>query len=204
MISTVIESAVREDAVYPVVGNTVSHAVDLILTENRHVLGQVSAAVFERFVSLLTDVDRTFVVGEGRSGLAVRMFAMRLMHLGYQVYVVGETTTPALRRDDLLIACSGSGTTSTVLAMTTTARLVGGRIAAVTTVPESSLGQVADVVITIPAAAKQDHSQQYSEQFAGSLFEQAALLLFDAIIHALTHSLGKDAETLWSMHANLE
>jgi 6-phospho-3-hexuloisomerase len=109
-----------------------------------------------------------------------------------------------LRRDDLLIACSGSGTTSTVLAMTTTARLAGGRIAAVTTVPESSLGQVADVVITIPAAAKQDHSQQYSEQFAGSLFEQAALLLFDAIIHALTHSLGKDAETLWSMHANLE
>jgi 6-phospho-3-hexuloisomerase len=201
MISTVIEPAVREDAVYPVVGNTVSHAVDLILTENRHVLGQVDAAVFERFVSLLADVDRTFVVGEGRSGLAVRMFAMRL---GYQVYVVGETTTPALRRDDLLIACSGSGTTSTVLAMTTTARLAGGRIAAVTTVPESSLGQVADVVITIPAAAKQDHSQQYSEQFAGSLFEQAALLLFDAIIHALTHSLGKDAETLWSMHANLE
>ena len=72
MISTVIESAVREDAVYPVVGNTVSHAVDLILTENRNVLGQVSAAVFERFVSLLADVDRTFVVGEGRSGVCSR------------------------------------------------------------------------------------------------------------------------------------
>jgi 6-phospho-3-hexuloisomerase len=199
-----IKSAAREDVAYPIIGNTVSHVVELILAENRHVLGQVRAAALERFVSLLTDANRIFVVGEGRSGLAVRMFAMRLMHLGYHVYVVGETTTPALRRDDLLIACSGSGTTSGVLTMTTTAHLTGGRIAVVTTAPKSSLGHIADVVITIPAAVKQDHSQQYSEQFAGSLFEQAVLLLFDAICHALVHSLGKNTETLWSMHANLE
>lgn len=204
MVSTVIESPAREDFVYPVFGNAVSHAVDLILAENRYVLGQVRDAVFERPVSLLVDADRIFVVGEGRSGLAVRMFAMRLMHLGYQVYVVGETTTPALRRGDLLIACSGSGATSAVLAMTTTAHRAGGRIVAVTTAPESSLGQVADVVITILAAAKHDHSQQHSEQFAGSLFEQAALLLFDAMTYALMHNLDKTTETLWSMHANLE
>jgi D-arabinose 5-phosphate isomerase GutQ len=96
------------------------------------------------------------------------MFAMRLMHLGYHVYVAGETTTPSLRRDDLLIACSGSGTTSGVLTMIATAHMTGARIVAVTTAPKSPLGQVANVVITIPAAAKQDHSQQYSEQFAGS------------------------------------
>lgn len=192
------------DVVCPTIGDTVSHAMDLILRENRYVLEQVSVVVLDRFVSLLNYVDRIFVVGEGRSGLAVRMFAMRLMHLGYQVHVVGETTTPALRRNDLLIACSGSGTTNAVLAVTTTAQRVGGRIVAITTALESSLGQAADVVITIPAAVKHDHSQQYSQQFAGSLFEQAALLLFDAIIHALTHSLGKTTEILWSMHANLE
>jgi 6-phospho-3-hexuloisomerase len=89
-------------------------------------------------------------------------------------------------------------------AITTAAHLAGGRIVAVTTAPKSSLSQLADLVITIPAAAKQDHSQQYSEQFAGSLFEQAALLLFDAMIHALMHNLDKNTETLWSMHANLE
>jgi 6-phospho-3-hexuloisomerase len=88
--------------------------VELILAENRDVLGQISAAALERFVSLLADVNRIFVVGEGRSGLTVRMFAMRLMHLG-TACMSGETTTPALRRDDLLIACSGSGTTSGVL-----------------------------------------------------------------------------------------
>jgi 6-phospho-3-hexuloisomerase len=199
-----IKSAAREDVVYPATRNTVSHAVELILAENRHVLGQVSAAALERFVSLLADVNRIFLVGEGRSGLAVRMFAMRLMHLGYHVYVAGETTTPSLRRDDLLIACSGSGTTSGVLTMIATAHMTGARIAAVTTAPKSPLGQVANVVITIPAAAKQDHSQQYSEQFAGSLFEQAALLLFDAICHALVHCLDENTETLWSMHTNLE
>jgi 6-phospho-3-hexuloisomerase len=199
-----IKSAVGKNIVYPLAKNAVSHAVELILAENRDVLGQISAATLERFVSLLADVNRIFVVGEGRSGLAVRMFAMRLMHLGYRVHVVGETTTPALRRDDLLIACSGSGTTSGVLTITTTAHLAGGRIAAVTTAPKSSLGQIADVVITIPAAAKQDHSQQYSEQFAGSLFEQAALLLFDAMIYELMNRPDKNTETLWAMHANLE
>ena len=195
MSSTVID---------PQTQGSVYHAVELILAENKHVLEQINAAVLERFISLLANVDRIFVVGEGRSGLAARMFAMRLMHLGYSVYVVGETTTPALRRDDLLIACSGSGTTSAVLTMTTTARLAGGRIVAVTTAPRSSLGEVADLVITIPAAAKRDHSQQYSEQFAGSLFEQAALLLFDAMTYALMHRLDKNVETVWSMHANLE
>jgi hypothetical protein len=81
-----IKLATREGVVYPVIGKTVSHAVELILAENRHVLAQVSAAVFERFVTLLANGNRIFVVGEGRSGLAVRMFAMRLMHLGYRVY----------------------------------------------------------------------------------------------------------------------
>jgi 6-phospho-3-hexuloisomerase len=199
-----IKLAANENVICTAIGKTVCHTVELILAENRRVLRQVDAAVFDRFVNLLTDGNRIFVIGEGRSGLAARMFAMRLMHLGYRVYVVGETTTPALGRDDLLIACSGSGTTSSVLTMTTTARLAGGRIVAITTAPESSLGKIADLVITIPAAAKQDRSRQCSEQFAGSLFEQAALLLFDAITHALMHRLDKNTETLWSMHANLE
>ena len=199
-----VEPAARVDEAYPDIGNIISQAAELILAENRRILREVSLAPLGRFVGLLADANRIFVVGEGRSGLAVRMFAMRLMHLGYQVYVVGETTTPALRRDDLLISCSGSGITSSVLAMTRRARMVGGRIVAVTTAPTSSLGQAADVVIAIAAAAKQDHSQRHSEQFAGSLFEQAVMLLFDAIFHALMQSLDKTKAMLWSMHANLQ
>ena len=39
--------------------------------------------------------DRVFVAAAGRSLLAIRGFAMRLMHFGFTAYVVGETVTPA-------------------------------------------------------------------------------------------------------------
>lgn len=55
--------------------------------------------------------DRIFVVGTGRSELVGKAFAMRLMHLGFNVHVVGEVTTPAIRDKDCLIAISGSGET---------------------------------------------------------------------------------------------
>jgi 6-phospho-3-hexuloisomerase len=132
------------------------------------------------------------------------MVAMRLMHLGCQVYVVGETTTPALRPDDLLLAVSGSGRTGTVALIARQAQEIGGQVVAVTTQPDSPLGRMADVVVNIDAATKHDHSQQHSQQFAGSLFEQAVLLVFDAVFHVVSRHLRKRAETLWALHTNLE
>lgn len=63
-------------------------------------------------VELTANARRVFVHGAGRSGLALQMTAMRLMHVGLQVHVVGETTTPAIGEGDLLLTASGSGTTS--------------------------------------------------------------------------------------------
>ena len=184
--------------------NTLGQAIDLVLAENRHVLTHLDEWSMIQLIEALTDADRIFVVGEGRSGLVVRMVAMRLMHLGCQVYVVGETTTPALRPDDLLLALSGSGSTSMVVLIATQTKAIGGHVMAVTTQPASPLGQMADVVVTIDAAAKHDHSQQRSQQFAGSLFEQSVLLLFDAVFHVLSRHWRKRAETLWALHTNLE
>ncbi|MFP3207495.1 MAG: SIS domain-containing protein, partial [Caldivirga sp.] len=60
--------------------------------------------------------NKVLVVGAGRSGLVARGFAMRLMHLGYKSYVLGETITPSVGSNDLVVAISGSGTTSIVVA----------------------------------------------------------------------------------------
>jgi 6-phospho-3-hexuloisomerase len=181
-----------------------SQTIDLILAENHHALTCLDEQSTLQLIETLTEAERIFVVGEGRSGLAVRMAAMRLMHLGCQVYVVGETTTPALRPDDLLLAVSGSGRTGTVALIARQAQEIGGRVVAVTTQPDSPLGRMADVVVTIDAATKHDHSRQRSQQFAGSLFEQAALLLFDAVFHMVSWRLRKRAETLSALHTNLE
>jgi len=147
---------------------------------------------------------RVFVHGTGRSGLALQMTAMRLMHLGLTVHVVGEVTSPALAEGDLLLTASGSGTTGGIVRAAETARDVGARVAALTTDAGSPLADLAEVVVVVPAAGKQDRSGQASAQYAGSLFEQAVVLLGDALFDALWHRSGATADELWPRHANVE
>lgn len=147
---------------------------------------------------------RVFVLGAGRSGLALRMTAMRLMHLGLTVHVAGDTTTPAIAEGDLLLTASGSGTTAGIVRAATTAKKVGARIAVLSTTAESPLAELADRVLVIPAAAKLDRSEAASAQYAGSLFEQGVVLVGDALFHALWKSGGRSADELWPLHANLE
>lgn len=45
----------------------------------------------DEFIFALEDAKNIFVMGAGRSGFVAKAFAMRLMHLGYNVYVVGKT-----------------------------------------------------------------------------------------------------------------
>ena len=153
---------------------------------------------------LIRHAPRVFVVGAGRSGLVLRMAAMRLMHLGLGVHVVGDTTTPAIASGDLLIAASGSGTTAGVVKAASTAAAVGARIAVYTTAPESPLAARADAVVVIPAARKTDHGSSVSKQYSGSLFEQVLLLATEAVFQSLWDAEGTPAEELWLRHANLE
>lgn len=158
----------------------------------------------DRVLDVLTGADRIFVLGAGRSGLALRMTAMRLMHLGLDVHVVGETTTPAIRSQDALLTASGSGTTGGIVRAAETATDVGARIVAITTAPDSPVGRAADALVIVPAAAKLDRSGAASTQYAGGLFEQAVVLVGDAIFDALWQRSGLDADDLWPRHANLE
>lgn len=158
----------------------------------------------DAFADLLDDAERVFVHGAGRSGLALRMTAMRLMHLGLEVHVVGEVTTPAVADGDVLLTASGSGTTSGIVAAARTAVDAGARVAAITTAADSPLADLAEAVLVVPAADKQDRSGSASAQYAGGLFEQTVVLLGDAVFHALWKRSGADADELWPRHANLE
>ena len=60
----------------------------------------------------LNQSERIFLAGAGRSGLALKSFAMRLTQLSKQAFVVGETTTPAITASDLLVIASSSGETT--------------------------------------------------------------------------------------------
>ncbi|WP_350351715.1 6-phospho-3-hexuloisomerase [Microbacterium sp. A8/3-1] len=179
------------------VSKEVSSVLESVIRTDPVALGRVS--------DLVADAPRVFVLGAGRSGLALRMTAMRLMHLGLDVYVVGETTTPAIAKSDLLLVASGSGTTSGIVRAAETAARVGATVVAITTDGTSPLARLSDsATLIVPAAGKLDRSGEASTQYAGSLFEQAIVLIGDALFHALWKRSAQDADELWPRHSNLE
>ncbi|WP_115788437.1 6-phospho-3-hexuloisomerase [Arthrobacter silvisoli] len=157
-----------------------------------------------RLAGYVGNTSRIFVAGAGRSGLVLRMAAMRLMHLGLTVHVAGDTTTPAINSGDLLLVASGSGTTSGVVKSAETAAKAGAHIAAFTTNPDSPLAGLADALVIIPAAQKTDHGSTVSNQYAGSLFEQVLFVVTEALFQSLWDNDSQPAEELWLRHANLE
>ena len=88
------------DPLHPLVG---------ILSELAEVASHVDVKEMDALVCRMAKAKRIFVAGMGRSGLMARALAMRLMHLKMQVFVVGETTTPSIKRGDLLTTSSTPG-----------------------------------------------------------------------------------------------
>lgn len=174
------------------------------LSETLATVCQGQQESLEQMAEEISDAERVFVLGAGRSGLALRMTAMRLMHLGKVTYVVGETTTPAIRGGDVLLTASGSGTTGGVVRATEKAQDAGATVVCFTTNPDSPLAGHAAATVLIPAAQKLDRSGAASVQYAGSLFEQAVVLVGDALFHALWQRSGNSADQLWPRHANIE
>ena len=177
-----------------------------VISELDRTLSAISPQDAEQLVDRILSAKQIFLAGAGRSGLAVRAFAMRLMHMGFGAYVVGETVTPGMKADDLLVIGSGSGATSSLVAMAEKAKIIGASVALVTIFPDSRIGQLADAVVKIPAPTpKGEGAPQFaSVQPMGSLFEQSLLIFFDIIVMRLMEKTGLDSSKMFERHANLE
>ncbi|MEN3063455.1 MAG: 6-phospho-3-hexuloisomerase [Candidatus Methanosuratincola petrocarbonis] len=172
----------------------------------------------ENAISLLIDTKRDgkkiMVIGAGRSGLAGKAFAMRLMHLGFNVYVFGETITPALGQGDLIISISGSGTTRMVVTSATAGKEIGAKILAITSHRDSSLAKLSDQCIIIPGRTKMAAEDDYvirqilgsHEPLAplGTLFEVTLNIFLDSLVAELMQRLGATETDLKKRHATIE
>ncbi|RBW68469.1 6-phospho-3-hexuloisomerase [Bacillus taeanensis] len=176
-----------------------------ILAEIESVMKKVNESQIEAVTSAFQSNKRIFVVGEGRSGLMAKSFAMRLMHLSANVYVVGETITPSIAEDDLLIAVSGSGTTKNVVWVAEKAKELNCFVIGVTTNPESPLAHAASSILHVPAATKYRRDGELkSIQPLGSLFDQCVHILFDTICLRYAALKEVDNNQAFSKHSNLE
>ncbi len=177
-----------------------------IVGEIGKAVSEVSNEDAEKLVEKIIHAKRVFVAGAGRSGFMVKAFAMRLMHIGIETYVVGETTTPGIGEGDLLMVGSGTGETGSLVVMAERAKKVGADVALVTIFPESSVGKLSAAIVTIPAPTPKarEITQFHSIQPMGSLFEQSLLIFLDATILRLMERLNRDSKAMFSRHANLE
>lgn len=127
---------------------------------------------------------------------------MRLMHLGLSAYVVGETTTPAFGARDAVVGVSGSGTTADTVRVAEQAVAAGATVHVVTTDPVSPLAELADVVLTVPAAAGHQLVDAVpTVQLLASLFDQTAFVLLDVVCLDLGRRRGVDNSEAEARHA---
>jgi 6-phospho-3-hexuloisomerase len=154
-----------------------------------------------KLTQLLDNAKRIFIAGAGRSKLVGNFFAMRLVHGGYDVSVVGEIVTPSIKSGDLLIIISGSGETEQLIAFTKSAKKVGANIVLISAKSSSTIGDMADAVFQI------GKSEQYGKVVGmpmGTVFELSTLFFLEATISHIIHDKGIPEEVMRSRHANLE
>ena len=173
----------------------------LIIDKISGILAATDESYNLKLTNMLDNASRIFVSGAGRSGLVCKFFAMRLMHSGYNVSVVGEIVTPSIKRGDLLIIISGSGETEQLIAFTKKANEVGASILLITTKSDSTIGDMADAVFQI---GRPDLYGKVVGMPMGTTFELSTLSFLESLISHIIHEKGIPEEVMRTRHANLE
>jgi len=172
-------------------------------------LGRVFTALpddaADALVEEIVGTKRIVLFGCGREGLQMRGFAMRLFHMGRDVAVWGDMTTPPVGPGDLLIVSAGPGYLATAAVLVDIARKAGARTALVTAQPGGELAKRVDVVTVIPAQTMaDDQGANLSVLPMGSLFETAQMIFLELAILKLRPRFNERSETMRARHTNLE
>lgn len=173
-----------------------------------------------------------FLAGSGRSGFVAKFFAMRLMHLGFHVYVFGETLVPPVHDGDIILFISKSGGENAVTDSIESTKLENikksksspsknnmifenVKILSVCGSFDCYLASHSDAKIVIEAERDRKSTKEESERFdslgfnsnelviMGTGFEDSALLILDALVVELMNNLGLCEEDLENNHENI-
>jgi 6-phospho-3-hexuloisomerase len=160
------------------------------------------------FLKMILEIDkhknRIFIYGAGRSGFIGRCFAQRLMHLGLNSCFVSDAVTYQYKKDDLLILISGSGETTSPVAIAKKAKKIGGKIALFTANPASTIGKLSDVVIKIEGKSKDKAVDEKTLAPYTSLYDISTLSILDSIGGILMEILGMTERDIEMRHASIE
>jgi 6-phospho-3-hexuloisomerase len=173
-----------------------------VLEDLKLIFSQLKEKEINEFKDLIYKSERLFFAAAGRSKLMLKAVAMRFMQYGFEIYLVGETNTPAFRENDLLIVASGSGETKSTILFAENAKNIGGRIALITASKNSTLAKISDQIVEIPVNRVISEKEKLLP--GGSYFEEALLILGDNLIISIVEQREIKNDKLYQRHANLE
>lgn len=176
-----------------------------VISEIEEVLEQIDEQEVKELIEAILKARKVVLCGAGRMGMMARAFAMRLSHLGLQAYDINDCNTPRLSEGDLLVVCSGSGETKTILALVGAAYEHKAKIALITANGRSSMSLLSDIQIYFPSPSRVVNPNMVKTiQPMKTLSEQFCLLFFDTIVLILMDNLNRSHETMSMMHSILE
>lgn len=152
----------------------------------------------ENLIEYLVDFDPRQIIGigAGRMGFALQAFIMRLGHMGFAASMIGDTNVPRCNDKTLVFVNSSSGETPSIMLFAEQAKTVGSRLIVTTSNPNSSIGQLADQIVTLPKVE--------SFQMMKTSFEQFSMLLYDYIALEIADRLNLDQDQISNNHSILE
>ena len=135
-------------------------------------------------------------IGAGRMGYSLRAHIMRLSHIGYEAYFIGDTTLPRIDENSVVIINSSSGETPTNILYAQQAKAAGSYIITITTNPESTIAKLSDQLVIMP---KVD-----SHQLMKTIYEQFTMLMLDYVAEQVVSQLDLDRGEITHNHSILE
>ena len=179
-----------------------SKSITYIQRKVDDILSSVDEKDIKKAVNLFFKSNHIFVYGAGRSGLVAKAFAIRLVHLGFQAFVIGETITVPVQKDDLVVIVSGSGETIPAVMTAEISNNLGASVISITGKRKSDIATYADITIFVSAGCKEKERKKYAP--LGTLFEASVWILLDGMVADILDKKHETEETMRKRHATLE
>lgn len=171
-----------------------------ILNILREELDNTDADSVRICIEAINQSKRVFVAAAGRSKLVASMFAQRLMHCGYEAHIVGQTLTPSINKEDVLVLVTGSGETSQLINYRNAANKLGAKSLVITANSKSTLGKFCNNCIQIGSGTR----EQENCLPLGSRFELSTMIFLESVILQIMQDQKLTEADLKQRHANLE
>jgi 6-phospho-3-hexuloisomerase len=118
--------------------------------------------------------------------------------MGLDVHFIGDTTTPIVGKEDLVLIVSNTGETWSALQTANIIGRLGATVVSVTSSIHSKLARASSVTVEISP-----HRNEKKVDVApmGTIFEDTTFIFLDSLVPSLMKKLGQTAQSMSKRHA---